>query len=202
MDKGFQLFGEDGKPLKDVEGKYVVQVNQVHTFFSSLVDHYYTYGTHSTLMKLLLRGVIGLTTVGLYLMGGLPIYMAFSTLAVLMTLLRKNNYALMCGGLMFAALWAPATIFYMALLSYVVGDFFASLIGSKFEGYKLGENKTFEGFLGFFVSMLIVGSMIVGWPIAALIALIGGIVEIASKDLDNMMVPVAVTIVGTLAVMV
>ena len=153
-------------------------------------------------MKLLLRGVIGLTTVGLYLMGGLPIYMAFSTLAVLMTLLRKNNYALMCGGLMFAALWAPASIFYMALLSYVVGDFFAAFIGTKFEGYKLGDDKTFEGFVGFFISMVVVGSLIVGWPIAALVAVVGGIVEIVSKDLDNMMVPVAVTIVGTLAVMV
>jgi len=76
-----------------------------------------------------------------------------------------------------------------------VGDAFSTLIG-KFHGkYKIGE-KTIEGFIAFVISSFLGAAIFVNVYMAAIFALIGGLIELFLTIFDdNFLVPTVLTLI-------
>ena len=96
----------------------------------------------------------------------------------------------------FLLLYFPEKNYLAGLIALIIGDGFAGLIGYKFGKIKVYNNKSIEGSLAFFLSTFLL--LILIYPVfkSFILALVGMIIELFSKEEENLVLPLSISILS------
>ncbi len=99
---------------------------------------------------------------------------------------------LMIIGALITVIVFPKDVAIFGLLTAIISDASAGLIGKTFGKHVLYKNKTWEGSSAFFVSTLVISLLILNYPLLNLILISASIsiVELLLKKADNLVIPV------------
>ena len=111
---------------------------------------------------------------------------------------RLTASTLLIIGTFFCVLLFPKNVAIFCLLTLIISDAFAALIGRSIGTHSLYLNKTWEGTLTFFVCTLLISIFTLQFPILGLIflSIIISVIELVSSNtIDNIVLPLASGIV-------